>query len=136
MITMTTVGMAPMRRDARPGTVPQQSGGKGPFIRIITVRNEVAKVMFLHVSVILSTGEGAIPACIAGDIPACLAAGFRGGVACSWGGLLPGGCLLQGGLLPGGYGEPLKANGYCCGWYTSYWNAFLFITQLQFFSME
>ena len=34
------------------------------------------KVMFLHVSVILSTG-GAIPACIAGGIPACLAAGLQ-----------------------------------------------------------
>ena len=57
----------------------------------ITVRNEVGKVMFLHVSVILSTGgisqhalqvvsqhalqQGGIPACIAGGIPACLAAG-------------------------------------------------------------
>ena len=27
VITMMTVGMAPMRRAAHPGTVPQQSGG-------------------------------------------------------------------------------------------------------------
>ena len=38
-----------------------------------------ATFMFLHVSVILSTGRGsAILACIAGGIPACLAAGLRG----------------------------------------------------------
>ena len=44
---------------------------------IFTGRNEVvAKVMFLLVSVILLTGNGAIPACIAGGIPACLAAGL------------------------------------------------------------
>ena len=43
---------------------------------IFTVRNEVAKVMFLHVSVSHSVQRGkAIPACIAGGIPACLAAG-------------------------------------------------------------
>ena len=42
-------------------------------------QTKFAKVMFLHVSVFLSTGEGAIPACIAGGIPACLAAGLQGG---------------------------------------------------------
>ena len=47
-------------------------------IFIITVRNEVAKVMFLHVSVILSTGG-------------CLVLG----------GLLPGGCLVLGVGVPG-----------------------------------
>ena len=36
-----------------------------------------------------------------------------------------GGTLLQGGsLLPGGCGDP--PDGYCCGRYASYWNAFLF----------
>ena len=83
---------------------------------IITVRNEVAKVMFLHVSVILCTGGGAIPACIAGGIPACLAAGLRGCVLSqhafqvvsqhafqqvSRGVPGPGGCLL-GGVWPSG----------------------------------
>ena len=67
---------------------------------IITLRNEIAKVMFLHVSVSHSVHGGCypsihcrwypsmpfsrgcgIPACIAGGIPACLAEG---------------GCLLQG----------------------------------------
>ena len=44
---------------------------------IITLRNEIAKVMFLHVSVSHSVhgGGGAIPAFIAGGIPACLSAG-------------------------------------------------------------
>ena len=84
---------------------------------IITVHKEVAKVMFLHVSVILFTGGSGIPACIAGGIPACLAAGS----ACSGGrggGLLLGGACFGGCLLP-------KADGYCCGRYASYWNAFL-----------
>ena len=54
--------------------------------------------MFLHLSVILSTGGGgAIPACIAGGIPACLAAG---------------GCLLPGGLLQG---VPALGGGDCSG---------------------
>ena len=36
-------------------------------------QRKFAKVMFLHMSVILSTGGGGIPACIAGGIPACFA---------------------------------------------------------------
>ena len=65
---------------------------------LFTGRNEVVvKVMFLLVSVILSTGGCAIPACIAGGIPACLAAG-RGG---AWSRRVPapGGCLVQGGAF-------------------------------------
>ena len=34
---------------------------KFPDISLITAPNEVAKVMFLHVSVILSTGGGGVP---------------------------------------------------------------------------
>ena len=77
------------------------------FLYLITVRNEVAKVMFLHVSVILFTGGGAIPACIAGGIPACLAAGGSalGGAACSRGVCSRRGLLL-GGLLPVGVPAP------------------------------
>ena len=64
---------------------------------------------------------GAIPACIAGGIPACLAAG---GV-CSRGSAPGGAC--SGGVCSGGCGDPPpKADGYCCGRYASYWNAFLF----------
>ena len=96
-------------------------------ITVITICNKVAKVMFLHVSVVLFTG-GAIPACIAGGIPACLAVGGvlsqyalqeggrgsapRGGV-CSKGAcsgrmcLLWGVCSWEGGcLLGGGCGDP------------------------------
>ena len=67
-------------------------------------------------------GVCGIPACIAGGIPACLA----------------GGCLLLGGLLWGevcswggawswGWGVWWRppSDGYCCGRYASYWNAFL-----------
>ena len=43
-------------------------------------QTKFAKVMFLQVSVILSTGGG-IQACIAGGIPACLAAGLQGVVS-------------------------------------------------------
>ena len=72
---------------------------------IFTARKRsCGKVMFLQVSVILFTGGGAIPACIAGGIPACRAAGLRGiwpGGACS-GGLLPGGCLFRGVPAHGG----------------------------------
>ena len=52
------------------------------------------KVIFLQASVILAKGEGG----------ACFRGVCSGGVcAWSWGGLLPGGCLLLGGrLLPGG----------------------------------
>ena len=49
-----------------------------PLSYIFTVRNEIAKVMFLQVSV-CPRGDG-ILACFAGGIPACLAAGLGGGV--------------------------------------------------------
>ena len=88
---------------------------------IIIVRNEVAKVMFLHVSVSHSVHRGgvcypsmhcrwypsmpcsrwgAIPACIAGDIPACLAVGECAIPACIAGGIPA--CLAAGGSAPGG----------------------------------
>ena len=47
-------------------------------------------------------------------------------------GVCSGGCLLQGVpamagcLLGGGVETPLPCDGYCCGRYASYWNAFLF----------
>ena len=46
------------------------------------------------------------------------------------GGTCSGGCLLQGvpalgGACSGGTETLLKADGYCCRWYASYWNAFL-----------
>ena len=50
---------------------------------------------------------------------------------CSRGVPALGGCLLWGVLIPGGCMEtPLpKADGYCCGRYASYWNAFWFLYQ-------
>ena len=134
-------------------------GRSSPYYYIFTVRNDVAKVMFLQVCV--CPQGGSIPACLAGGIPACLVAGLQGGcypsMHCRWypsmpcnrspGGYLPapgglllggacsGGCLLWGVSAPrgfcfGGCGElPLKADGYCCGRYASYWNAFLFRKQ-------
>ena len=71
----------------------------------ITVRNEVAKVMFLQVSV-CPQGGGGIPTCLAGGIPACLAAGLQGVVPALGGVPAPGGLVpgvpTLGGLVPGG----------------------------------
>ena len=36
-----------------------------------------------------------------------------------------GGCLVRGGVPDG---DPRPPNGYCCGRYASYWNAFLFVS--------
>ena len=81
---------------------------------IVTVRNKVAKVMFLQVSVILLT---------------------MGGGAWSWG--VPGsrGCMGMG--VPGPGREvgitacteayPSGRDSHCCGRYASYWNAFLLV---------
>ena len=81
--------------------------------RIITDRNEVAKVMFLHVSVILFTG-GCYPSMHCRWYPSmpCSRGVPVAGGACSRGvpapggtcprGLLPGGCSLRGDLLGGG----------------------------------
>ena len=62
------------------------------YVWLFTVRNEVAKVMFLHLSVCPQEG---LPQCMLGYHPA-------------------------------GSGTPTRADGYCCGRYASYWNAFLF----------
>ena len=93
--------------------------------------------VFLHLSVILFTGgvlsqhalqvvsQHALQGvCSKGG---CLVPG-RGawsGESLLRGGLLPGGCLVWGVLLAGvPGGDP--PDGYCCGRYASYWNAFLF----------
>ena len=65
-------------------------------LAVFTVHNEVAKVMFLRVSV--CPQGGGIPACLAGGI---LAAGLRG-VAWSGGLSAPGGVSAPGGGLLGG----------------------------------
>ena len=74
---------------------------------LVTVRNFVAEVMFLHVSVILSRGEGCYPSMHCRWYPSmpcsrgCLLRGAAGGAPAPGGMPAPGGCLLQGGLLPG-----------------------------------
>ena len=114
------------------------------------------KVIFSEACVKNSVQGGcAIPACIAGGIPACLAAGGCTIPAClAAGGSAPGGCLvwgvpgLRGCLVRGGawsggvclrgclVEKPPRSrppgtehpprDGYCCGRYASYWNAFLY----------
>ena len=74
---------------------------------LITVRNEVAKVMFLHLSV--HRGSASVHA----GIPS------------------PGrGHPPDQAPPPPGVGTPL-ADGYCCGRYASYWNAFLLKVMLR-----
>ena len=82
------------------------------FLYLITVRNEVAKVMFLHVSVILFTvgvlSQHALQVVSQHALQqGCL---FQGGSApggvCSRGGSAPGGVPALGGLLPGGLPAP------------------------------
>ena len=86
-------------------------------ILLITVRNEVAKVMFLHVSVILSTGRwGCYPSMRCRWYPS---------MPCSRGGCSRGMPAPEGGVCSGGVETPPKADGYCCRRYASYWNAFL-----------
>ena len=80
---------------------------------LVTVRNEVAKVMFLHLSVILFTGGGLSASVHVGMPP-------------------PGPCIPRDQAPPRDHAPPplrtrytpAPRDGYCCGWY-SYWNAFL-----------
>ena len=77
----------------------------------------------LFTGVCLSRGGGACPL----RVPAL------GGGACSGGCLLWGGYLLQwGGPAPGGVPGGDPSDGYCCGRYASYWNAFLLIDKFCF----
>ena len=57
--------------------------------------------------------------------PANEVPGHGGGVAWSWGCLVPGGAWF-GGSGPGGAWWRPPLDSYCCRWYASYWNAFLF----------
>ena len=110
--------------------------------RLITVRNEVTKVMFLHLSVILFTVAGGLPQCMLGyqppgtrhpprtshppgaaDTPPMIRHPLGADPP------EPGTPLDQAppseSRHPPGPGIP-PADGYCCGRYASYWNAFLF----------
>ena len=91
------------------------------------------KVIFSQASMILSTGRGGL---LPGGCP------VRGNVCLVWGVPAPGGvCLLPGGACSGGWvlgawpwggawWRPSR-DGYCCGRYASYWNAFLLILCLS-----
>ena len=107
------------------------------MISLLQPANEVwGKVIFSEVCVKNSVHGRGIPACLAGHMTnqqggACSSGlgGCSGGGACSRRGT-PGGCLLRGGSAPGvGHAWWLPpTDGYCCGRYTSYWNAFLYQT--------
>ena len=58
--------------------------------------------------------------------------GGAGWGVCSQEECLVQGCLLGGVPGPGG-GDPSVTDGYCCGQYASYWNAFLFIYVSKYF---
>ena len=81
--------------------------------------NEVwDKVIFLHLFVILFTGGCLLPGGLVQGVGMCL---VRGG-ASSWGV-----CLVE---------TPLPPDGYCCGRYASYWNAFLLNLLFHFFFQQ
>ena len=89
------------------------------FTCVITVRKEVAKVMFLHLSVSHSVHRGGLPQCMLGYHPPG-----------------PGNPLEQ---TPRDQAPPRSrhppADSYCCGRYASYWNALLFkFSILNYFS--
>ena len=102
------------------------------MVYIFTVRNEVAKVMFLHVSVILFTGglvvsqhtlqvvsqhalqQGGVLSQHALQVVSQHA--LQQGDTCSWGGACWGVCS-QGVCGDPSATPPPKADGYCCGRY-------------------
>ena len=58
--------------------------------------------------------------------------GLLQGECLLWGGSTPRGCLFLGGCACGaGEGVETPRDGYCCRWYASYWNAFLYHLFLQ-----
>ena len=100
----------------------------GKFVFNYRPQRSWGKVMFLQASVILLMGRG----CLLRRVSApgvsapggCVSAPggcLLPGSVCSKGGVCSGGCLLGGGLVE------TPRDGYCCGRYASYWNAFLFV---------
>ena len=85
-----------------------------------------------------SLGQGNISSsvcqgfCLRGGVPGLSGCLVPGGGAWSRGGVWsrglsgPGGCLGLGVSSLGGVWVEIPRDGYCCGRYTSYWNAFLF----------
>ena len=78
--------------------------------------------MFLHVFVILFIGGKGVLSHHALQVVSQHAL-LQEGVPALGGGLLLGGVPTPRGVCR----DPLKADGYCCGRYASYWNAFLFL---------
>ena len=86
-------------------------------------QTKFAKVMFLQVSVCPQGGVSG-PGGSAASGGACSRGVCSRGGAWSGRGLLLGGAWSGGAWSRGGVWRP-PCDGYCCGWYTSYWNAFL-----------
>ena len=128
-----------------------------PQRAIITASNEVGARLYFHRRLwFCSRGAGGgISACIAGGIPACLAAGPWGVVSQNalqvsrptprgkfrgiWPegspdphprGELKGVCSRGSACFRGGVVETPQ-DGYCCGRYVSYWNAFLLLVMFK-----
>ena len=117
----------------------QQAGGTHPtgMYSCYRPQTKFAKVMFLHLSVILFTGGG-LGLCAGGSLRSlsrgvsilgglCPRGVFVPGVSV-WGGLCPRGSPPGlDGLCPGGlcHGDPPRTA--TSGRYASYWNAFLFL---------
>ena len=99
------------------------AGVNGPK-RPVTIRNEVAKVMFSQACV--CPWGGGVPGpgvCLL--LRGCLVRG----VSALGGGVCSGGCLLCWVGIPAcTEADPPQRDGYCCGRYASYWNAFLFLS--------
>ena len=105
--------------------------------------------MFLHLSVILfirgSSVRGLCPGGLCPGVSLSRGGGLCPGVGVSvqgWeslsrGGLCLGGSLSSGGLCPGGVSvRETPRRTITCGWYASYWNAFLFQRILKLFSVS
>ena len=91
-------------------------------VEFLTVRNEVAKVMFLHLSVILSMGGVCLSVCW-DTTP--LPPGSRHPPDQAYPPAPPRNRHPPSNRHPPGSGTPRSRDGYCCGRYASYWNAFL-----------
>ena len=90
-----------------------------PIFGMFTARNEVGARLYFHRHVWFCSQGGAW------SWGGCLVLGGEPGPG--GGCLVPGGrCLVLGGPGPGGLVETPR-DGYCCGRYASYWNAFLFM---------
>ena len=103
----------------------------------ITVCNEVAKVMFLQVSVcpqgvcsrgVSAPGTGTWSRGAWSGVPG-LGGAWSWGVSAPWGGC---GCSRAGGIPACTEAEPPPGrDGYCCERYASHWNAFLLTYMIQ-----